>query len=151
MSSTGVWRPSDVNLVLDKEVFGLFDQHVTKESSYIQSYFSHTWEKTSRECGSHVLLAEQTQKFGSWPYNQCLLITSWSQQIFTEIYWVLVTILGLFGWRRKREIWSYPLSSRKLNERQYWKGKRCLISALLLTCWVGAGNSIYLSGALSLS
>lgn len=149
VSSPGVWRPSDVNLMLDKEVFWLFDQNVANKTSYVQSSFSPTWGKTtSRERGGHVLLAEQTQKFGSWLCNQCLLIPSWSQQIFIEIYWVLVTILGLYGWEKKSGIWNYPLSSRKLSESQCWKRKNGLISALLRTCWVGPGHSFYLSGAL---
>lgn len=38
-------------------------------------------------------MVEQTQKLGSWLCNQCLLISNSSQQVFIEIYGVLVTIL----------------------------------------------------------
>lgn len=90
-------------------------------------------------------MVEQTQKLGSWLCNQCLLISNSSEQVFIEIYGVVVTILCVAE-DEKDEFEITPIFKEQ-EEETMLKRKKILISVLLLTCWVGPDNLLYLSGA----
>lgn len=62
VNSTGVWRSNDVNWELDKGLLCLFDQTCNSRDQLCMVILPHTHSrKTSRGCGTHVLLAEQTE------------------------------------------------------------------------------------------